>query len=56
VDVLNLLTSLVDFSEVFLIVKAMDIVTPHLGRIESFLFMSKSKRILGLKLSIHCIG
>jgi hypothetical protein len=39
--------SLVDLPEVLLVVRAMDMGTPHLGRRENCQLMSKRKRILG---------
>jgi hypothetical protein len=40
---------------VLVVVRAIDMVTPHLGRKESCLFLSKIKRILGLRLSRNCL-
>ena len=47
VDALPLLINLINIPEMLLVVRAMDIVTPHLGRNENFLIVSKRKRILG---------
>ena len=55
VDVLNLLISPIDLPEVVLVVRAMDIVTPHLGRRENGLLVSNRKRNHGLRLSRNCL-
>jgi hypothetical protein len=54
-DVFNPLISLVDLPEVLLVVRVMGMVTPHLGRKESCLLMSKRKKILGSKLNRNCL-
>jgi hypothetical protein len=43
--------SLVELPEVLMVVRAIDMVTPHMGRRENCLLTSKRKRILGLMLS-----
>jgi len=56
VDVLKHFISPIDLPEVPLVVWAMGMVTPHLGRRENCLLMSKRKKILGLRLSRNRLG
>jgi len=51
VDVLIPMISLVELPEVLMVVRAIDMVTPHMGRRENCLLTSKRKRIIGLMLS-----
>jgi len=45
VDVLNRLIRPINLSEILLVVRAMDMVIPHLGKRENCLLMGKRKRI-----------
>jgi hypothetical protein len=55
VDGFNPLISPIHLPEAILVVGAAGMVTPHLGRNENCLFMSKRKRILVLKLNRNCL-
>jgi hypothetical protein len=54
-DVLNRLINAIKLLEVPLVVRAIDMVTPHLGKRENCLLVSKKKKILGIRLRRTCL-
>jgi hypothetical protein len=55
VDVFNPFISPLDLLKVLLVVRAMNMVNPHLGRNENCLLVSKRKRMIGLRQNRNCL-
>jgi hypothetical protein len=54
-DIFYHLIRQIDLPEVLLVVGAMDMIIPHLGRKENCLLMSKRKEFLGLRIKKNCL-